>query len=161
MVNFPNNKIPGRTLLPRKRVIEEARKLRGLPHIHLGRNPLAGVDCLGLLCCVADALGVSDSMPGYDYMSYKTFGFTPTHKPDSLVQLLEAPLVRINNEDKGLGDIEVYWIRRRTIPCHAAILTDKGHLHSIGPNKKVVEQPRSRFWDKRLVAVFRFPGIEV
>lgn len=160
MVHFPHNKIPNLHPLPRMRVVEAAREFVGLPHVHLGRSKKRGVDCLGLLCCVADLLGVSDFMPGYKYRAYTEKGYDVLSHPDSLVSLLEEPLSRIENiEDRGLGDIEVYWIRHKMVPCHTAILTDKGHLHCV-QGKKVVEQPRSGFWDKRLVAAYRFPGVE-
>jgi hypothetical protein len=157
---YPNNQIPGRDLIPRMRVVEEARKMLGVPYVHLGRNPYRALDCLGLLCCVADALGVSDHMPGYDFLDYVNSDYNRVENPEGLVGLLSKPLVQLENiEDKGIGDIEVYWIRHQRVPCHAAILTDVGHLHSL-QRKEVVEQPRSNFWDKRLVTVFRFPGIE-
>ena len=115
---------------------------------------------MGLVIGVAENLGITEYVPGWKSPDYTMKGYDVMSHPGSLISLMEEPCCRIENiEDRGLGDIEVYWIRHRMVPCHTAILTDKGHLHCV-QKRKVVEQPRSGFWDKRLVAAYRFPGVE-
>ena len=165
MVYYPNNKIPDLPLLPRMKVVEAARTLLGTPFLHLGRTKQSGVDCIGMLTCVSEILGLAEYMPGrlktgVGEEGYTTKGYDSLPHPNSLVSMMIEPLSRIENlEDRGIGDIEVYWIRHKRVPCHTAILTDLGHIHCV-QGKKVAEQPRSGFWNRRLVAAFRYPGIE-
>ena len=144
--------------ISREDVVREARKMRGTPYRHLGRAPGRGLDCIGLLFCVAKALGQTPYMPGFNYIDYVSDGYVIDTNKDSMISLLSRSLIRIDVEERGVGDIEGYWIRHRRIPCHTAILTDRGHLHSV-QGKRVLEQPRSGFWDKRLCGAFRYPGV--
>lgn len=134
-----------------RQIVKEARTYIDTPFHHQGRLKGIGIDCVGLLTCVASALGITD----YDNTSY-------SRDPDgvTLMQELQKIADEIDMQNAGVGDILVFWISSKSKkPQHLAIKTEKGMIHTYAHIKKVVEHSLGSMWTKRLVAAFRLKGV--
>ena len=132
-------------------IVAEARTYLGTPYHHIGRLKGVGVDCIGLVTGVAQALGITY----YDLLTY-------SRRPDgvTLMREFEKNLIKVTKEEGRAGDIGAFWfVGKAKLPCHAGIFTDHGLLHTYTNSGKVVEHVVNTFWAERTVQVFRFPGI--
>ena len=131
-------------------ILAEARTWAGTPFHHQGRFKGVGVDCLGLVVGVGRALGLSQA----DATGYP-------RQPDGAALLagLDAAYQRLPLGQQKPGDIMVFRIRRD--PQHLALLTERGgmiHVHAaVG---RVVETSLDATWSARVVAAYRYPGVE-
>jgi len=150
-----------RKLLPRMAVVEAARKYLGHPWVFGGRSRNgSGLDCGGLWVVVLEDLGLQDLMPFYNQPTTQRMLKSEPSDPNGLYSIVSRAWIEIPQEEAGLGDCEMYFLRDRNVSCHCAILTDIGFIHTHEGVGKVVETTRCRFWDKRITGVFRFAGIE-
>ena len=126
----------------RQKIIEEARKLIGVPFRHQGRDRRYGLDCVGVAVVVSKALGVYvhdradyGRWPGGNNLlvHIKNSGFKETTDPQP-------------------GDLLVFIMKR--FPQHVAIMTDKGIIHAHENSKKVVEHGFTDKWKKRLYKAY-------
>ena len=131
-----------------------ARTLIGSPYRHQGRNPVTGLDCVGVLVVVAQRLG----LPVIDRTNY------PVSPDGSLLDqlrrnLIEADLTQpYNVDDLNVGDVLVFWAtRQRSVPSHVGIRTDHGFVHAISTAKHVQEVSLTRNWVSRITNVFKWP----
>lgn len=138
----------------RTRIVEEARSYVGTRFHHQGRQKGLGVDCAGLLVGVGKALGLI----AFDRTDY-------ARQPDP--ELLLAVCRELGQElpigAQEPGDVGVFWIRKRSNVTHGGIFSDYhagglGLIHTYESVGKVVETALGA-WEKRLEAVFRFPGV--
>lgn len=135
----------------RYEIVKKAREYIGTRFRHQGRKKGGSVDCVGLLACVAQELGISD----YDR---KVYSSQPTE--GLLVSELKNICEEIPIEEAGPGDVLVFWISRKTKRTqHAGIMTDKGMIHAYQKVRKVVEHGLDDKWKSRLCTAFRFPGV--
>ena len=112
------------------------------------------MDCVGLLVLVGLQTGLSD----YDVMDYRrnTNGF------DFLAHLIEAGFTRKPLVLREPGDVLAF--RDGNYPCHVAILSDKHReehiIHSSAKARKVLEEPYTNEWPKKVVMCLAWPGVE-
>jgi hypothetical protein len=114
------------------------------------------LDCAGVPVHVAKTLGV----PLADYTRY---GRLPV--PAEMRAALDAHLERIPDERHAPGD--VVWMRFEKEPQHLGIVGDYVHgglslIHAYngaGVNR-VVEHRLDDTWRARIVAAWRYPGVE-
>ncbi|MBK3333562.1 C40 family peptidase [Burkholderia pseudomallei] len=133
----------------RQQFVDEARTWLGTEYQHQGRLKGVGVDCIGLLACVARALGLSDA----DYLDYE-------RRPDGRLRpVLEQHLIRIPLDEADAADVLLFaWA---STPIHIAIMTDAAHvIHAYIPNRKVVESRLDEAMRSRVVAAYHVPGVE-
>ena len=92
-------------------IVAEARTWLGTRFHHQGRVKGVGVDCAGLIVCVAQAVGV-----------YITDCSDYTRIPDGelLKQLCDQQLISIAHHDIAVGDVLLFRIERE--PQHLAIV---------------------------------------
>ena len=134
------------------RIVEAGRELLGTPFHHQGRAPGVGVDCVGLLVCVARAL----SIPHRDSRTYRR-----RPEGDRLErELAVSGLIRIEVEEAQAGDVLAFWIRRRTDVQHVGIMTGAGLLHTWAASGRVVEHRLDEFWSSRVASAWRYPEAE-
>ena len=135
-------------------VYTEARKWIGTPYLHQGRTK-HGIDCVGLIQKVGDALGVP-------YVDRNDYGRSPdAHK-------LMAHLYKYLHQAKIDGDKPgLLGVFRETIrPCHTGIfgLDAYGNItviHARADIRKVVEEVFINGHNKlNLVNVLAMPGLE-
>lgn len=131
----------------RQRIVATARSALGTPFKHQGRQPGVGLDCVGLVIWVGNALGLTrlsianyPRLPKGDRLlcAGEEAGFTA----------VEAPLP---------GDVACFRLERD--PQHVAILTDRGAIHACQARGRVVEHRLDAVWRGRIVSVFRYPGV--
>lgn len=133
--------------ITRQQIIDAARSYLGCRYHHQGRTR-AGIDCAGLLVCVARDVGIStEGDQG---------GYSRTPDGQSLKQALDAfgsPITAFQPGDFLL-------MRFDAQPQHIAIVTDVGIIHSYLSARRVVEHGLSDDWRRRIVAAYAFPGVE-
>jgi cell wall-associated NlpC family hydrolase len=131
-------------------MIEEARKLLGVPFVHQGRHLTCGVDCIGLLVLAARA-------DGQRLQDYATYSRRP--KPTELLANLEKNANRIDLDDVAAGDLLVFCVPYRGVPQHLGIATDEGTLiHTDAHVGRVVEVSLTVAWMRRAHSAWRLRG---
>lgn len=140
----------------RQHVVETARQWVGTPYRHQGRKKGHYVDCIGLIIGVGADLGTTVIAPD-DY----------TDSPSGIM-LMEKARVQfdevLDRTEPLPGDIMVLWGWNRNEPQHFAIRSEHGGratmIHAFSKRKLVVEHGIDKFWEKRLMALFTFKGME-
>jgi cell wall-associated NlpC family hydrolase len=136
-------------------IARQARSYLGVPYVHLGRSR-HGVDCAGLVLCVAHELGLTD----WDDTHY-------SRQPDEahLRACLEQFCRPVCCGDcVQAGDVLLMEIRGRT--QHLAIVTEvpvgqkPGRLlHAYQTPGRVVEHSLDARWRRRIRGVYRWRGL--
>ena len=125
----------------RRQVVDEARKWVGVKWRHMGRDR-AGIDCGGLVCNVANALGV-------EHIDMRIY----SHVPDGfeLRAVMDKCLDRIDHTAARYGDLVL--MRWDRMPVHIGILSDTyqplGLIHAYAAMRGVVEHTFSGEWPAR------------
>lgn len=118
-----------------------AREYISTPFVHQGRLKGVGIDCIGLVVCVARESGLEIK----DYHGY-------SEQPG------QALLDMVSDQLNPGNDIGVFWYSRRGDPQQVAIFAPDNKLICVDPrSKKVVEMTYSKFWIRRLVSSFAWP----
>jgi len=139
--------------MKRADIVREARVLveAKTRHRHRGRN-IQGADCVGVLCVVAEALGVK-----YDDMD----GYSRAPHGDRFVAHLKSQLV-IARPPLRPGMVVV--LRDGAHPCHCGILGEKDGkltlIHSTVTRRQVVEEWWDGYWAQAFRCCLEFPGVE-
>lgn len=134
-------------------ILASARACIGTRFRHQGRLVDHGLDCVGLLVCVARQCGmtVCDS-PNYDRRP--AHGLLEKH-------LCLSGLSPVDLDDMQIGDVALFQFNGP--PQHVAILGDAHRpfsmIHSYMPARHVVEHRLDDLWRQRLVGAYRFPGV--
>ncbi len=137
--------------------------VRTLDHVAFldrGRS-MAGLDCLGVGCMVADHFGVpyQDAPPGYSLW--------PAHDRQ-ILRYFDRYLVPLRMDEpigaRWIGSVGV--VAGDQLPAHTGVFTWKrGMLHMVHARKDkgfVLEQPYSQSdrSEGRVIARYDFPGVE-
>ncbi|MBI3150090.1 MAG: peptidase P60 [Betaproteobacteria bacterium] len=138
-------------------IVAIARETIGTPYGHQGRVNGLALDCAGVPVHVARRLGMS-------FDDITNYGRLPV--PVEMRRALDANLVRVAKADMQIGDVA--WIRFQAEPQHFAVVGDYPHggfslIHAYNGAglRKVVEHRLDAAWLARIVAVWRFPGVEL
>lgn len=148
----------------RQQVTACARTFLGTPFRHAGRSKglRGGLDCVGLPLMIAGELGLCDTaglpLTGDTYKAY-----TPQPVNNIVLDLCAQHLQRVAMQDRQEGDVLVMKIPNS--PCHvgiyAGIVNEQPTLiHAYSGADGVVEHGIDTKWARRIVAAFRFPGVE-
>ena len=134
----------------RQDIIDKAREFIGTPFHHQARLKGIGIDCVGLLVCVANELGI----PIQDRTVY-------TSNPDgvTLKKELDQALNQIYLTEVAAGDVLVFWYTKRQYPQHVAIKTDIGIIHAHQSIHIVTEHSIPPKWQKRIMLAYKYPGV--
>lgn len=149
--------------MTRQEIQDSARSYIGTPWRHQGRDRYMGVDCAGLVQCVAIDMKVPNPGP-QDYTNYE-------RQTDGreLMHILTHWMIKKPVEAAKPGDVILMKHITARWAIHCGVLTDLGRqgmglVHSYGapgmPSAKVVEQGWTEDWRKRAVAAFEFPGVD-
>lgn len=128
-------------------ILGAARGCLGTIWQHQGRLPGIGLDCIGLLCVVAQAL----DMPYRDQTDY---GRIP--RPSVLLPALSENLDPITAEEAVVGDVVLMRSSDSLLPIHLGILTDQGLIHASFDRQKVVETGIDDSLKSLFVSWYRF-----
>ena len=128
---------------------EAARKYLGVPFEHTGRSHF-GVDCIGLLVCVAHDLELTD----YDNRNYSRVVNT-----DFLRTEIEKFCDLVPNSDVRVGDVLLFTVNGN--PQHCGLVTQieagaTSFIHAEETVGKVVETRLIMTWADRLERVYRW-----
>ena len=139
-------------------VVSAARAWIGTPYRHGASTWGAGADCLGLIRGIWRALlgAEPEAVPAY------TPDWSEATREERLWAAARRNLDEIAPAEASPGDVLLFRMRRRGPAKHVGILAADGqgrptvvHAYSgVG----VVESPLGEAWQRRIVAVFRFPG---
>ena len=129
------------------RVVEVARSYLGTKFHHQGRRKFIGVDCIGLIACVARELG-------FEFVDQTNYARLPN---DGELQAgLEKYLLPC---ELKVGAVALFKLDQE--PQHVGIVSDYGNgfglMHAYLQARKVVEHSLDEFWMKRLVTCYAFP----
>lgn len=164
-------------------VIAAARWYLGVPFGHQGRARVGDhaprMDCVGLLFCVGEDLGLSDR-EGVPIRRFDKCDYGPQPLDEFIHAECQRRLLTVNLFGKppleaptavnmNLAPGEVLTLRVPTVICHAAIVTS-GEPHPTmiyslpsGRDRKgglgVVETLLGDRWRHRIAGIFRFPGV--
>lgn len=142
-----------RTEVTRKQVVHEAKRWLGVPWKHQGRSR-RGVDCVGLVYCVALDLGLVEEgevrIPRYG------------PQPDgTLLSYFEQHMVRRPVSHLAPGAVMIFSFARS--PYHAGILTSvnpSSLIHAYARRRKVVpDMVDSVLWGRVPCALYDFKGV--
>ena len=110
-----------------------------------------GVDCLGLIIKVGNALNLFP-----EPFTYHNYNRLP--HDNLLLQECDRYAVKKGLLDALPGDILAFRIQSE--PQHLALLSDNNTLiHAYIQAKAVVEHGLTDDWQQKLVAVYRYPGV--
>ncbi len=110
----------------------EARALVGAPFRLHGRDPVTGLDCVGVAALV---FGVADVPRGYSVRTADGGG---------VAKLIDtAGLTRVRREPVA-GDLVL--LKSGPAQCHLAVMTDAGFVHADAGIGRVVETPGPLPW---------------
>jgi cell wall-associated NlpC family hydrolase len=135
-------------LIARADISQAALSLLGTPFHAQGRAPGIGLDCIGVVVCVARACGI----PVADRTAY------PMRPNGELRGELESRLVRVTGSPRE-GDVLLMALDRE--PHHVALVIDGNRIvHAHMRARKTVVQTYTEYWRSVTVAAYRFPGVE-
>lgn len=132
-----------------KDVVKIAREYLRTPWVQTGRlkGEKGGVDCIGLIICVYNELGLNIPIDEH-YSMEDEFKL--------LLTRVQSRCVLVENSSYQAGDIMLF--RGRMMHNHAAIYTDEKtiiHAYNSEAYMMVVEQPYTASWGMRLFGVYR------
>ncbi len=154
----------------RIQVIEKAREYVGSPYRHQGRVKHKAIDCLGLIACVAEELGIVDPS-GQPILRNQHLDYPPTGDSKRLLAEFCEPRL-VERKDIQLGSILALKLAKE--PIHLAICASLGgslsmiqvcsalprlgtrHLPGGG---SVAEHVMDHAWKQRICRIFDFAGI--
>jgi cell wall-associated NlpC family hydrolase len=126
-----------------------AMSMVGTPFHAQGRVPGVGLDCIGLVACVARACDI----PHEDKAAY------PLRPNGELQPALDAQLVRVDGEPQA-GDVLLMAFEKQP-PHHVAMFVgNQQFVHAYVTARKTALQSYTEFWRQKVVAIYRFPGVE-
>lgn len=132
----------------RSDISKAALAMVGTPFHAQGRMPHIGLDCIGVVVCVARELG----LPHSDVAAY------PMRPNGMLRPILEEQLVRAHREPLE-GDVLLMSFAGE--PHHVAVMVDGDRIvHAYATVRKCVVQSYTDHWRAKVRAVYEFPGVE-
>ena len=127
-------------------IVDKAREYIGTPYKHQGRLKGVGVDCIGLVICVAKELGLS---------AYDTTDYGRIPQRDFLLHESRKNMHEISYGDIEPGDVILFEFIKG-YPQHFAIYAGNEYIiHSYESNESVVEHRMCGAWKRRIAGVFR------
>ena len=138
------------------KVVEKAREYVGTPFHHQGRQKGVGIDCIGLIVCVAKELGIK-SRTDPNAQDVVDYGRVPDGK--LLFWHLNEHLLPVEQAAMQPGDIVCVAFDKH--PQHVGIVGDYRHgglsiIHAASKHGEVVETRLMFTAAMRFVAAFRF-----
>ncbi|OLE54576.1 MAG: hypothetical protein AUG51_07785 [Acidobacteria bacterium 13_1_20CM_3_53_8] len=135
-------------------ILREARKLLGVPFKLEGRNPTTGLDCAGLVICVAQAFGCFRGLDYRPHSSPSTSGAFPA--------AVQRETQRIPAASAKPGDI-LYLSFKGMRAAHVAIVSALSPLrviHAGDMTEKVIEAPLNARLKQFIVCAYQFRGLK-
>jgi cell wall-associated NlpC family hydrolase len=126
-------------------ILLTARDCIGTPWQHQGRLANVGLDCIGLICVVANVLGM-------DYKDSATYRRIPHN--GELEKALNENLIIIDEQSAQPGDIIAMHLDGE--PCHVGLLSNYGIIHADYRVGRVVETVLDDTTKSKITGWYRF-----
>lgn len=135
-------------------IVEAARTLVGTPYRHQGRQPGQGLDCVGVVICVARILELGD-------WTETNYGRLPN--PRRMGDILRAKMREVDGPPQPADVLWISFSNKRPTErtaTHLALCSGPGRIiHAYQPARAVVETTLSDDMRRRIVAIFRYPDL--
>lgn len=140
----------------RAEIVATARSWIGTPYRHQASLKGAGCDCLGLVRGVwRELVGPEpEAAPAYSPDWAEALG------EETLMDAARRHLVEIPAGAAGAGDVLLFRMAMGVPAKHCGIATGEGTLVHAYWGRTAVETRLVPWWQRRVVAAFRFPGLE-
>lgn len=131
-----------------------ARTWIGTPYHHQASVKGVGTDCLGLIRGIwLELYGAeSEAPPAYS----RDWG--EANGEETLLAAARRHLIELPRAEAKPGDVLVFRIRAASVAKHAALLASPASMIHAMEGYLVSEIMMTPWWQRRLVAVFSFPG---
>ena len=137
--------------LPDPKQIESVvRELVGVPYVHAGRDPAAGLDCLGLVCVFYKRFGIS--VPDGDGAPYERDWFR--RDPGRYLRGILQHGYPVDPADLRALDF-VYFSMAGAV-THAGVMVDTSRFIHVLEQRSVCVSRLNSMWRKRLAGARRF-----
>ena len=142
--------------MTRSEVVDAARGWIGTPYRHQASLKGAGCDCLGLVRGVwRELVGPEpETAPAYSPDWAEALG------EETLLEAARRHLTEIPAGSAGAGDVLLFRMVAGVPAKHCGIATGEGTLVHAYWGRAAVETRLVPWWQRRVVAAFRFPGME-
>lgn len=139
-------------------IIECARTWVGTPYVHHGRRKGKSCDCVGLIVGVGGDIGLD---------LYSRLDYSDHPRAEKLLKETGAVLEEQVDRDPMVqlvaGEVVAMCVGVASYPQHLAIIGEHDGrptlIHAFNKNEKVVEHGLTNWWRKRIVRVYRYPGV--
>jgi NlpC/P60 family putative phage cell wall peptidase len=140
----------------RQDIVTEARAWLGTRWMHQQSLKGQACDCIGLVKGVAIGAGLvpADFATRAEVTQFSGYGRRPDGR---LIVALDLFLDRVTAKPEP-GDVLL--MRFDKTPQHVAIVSDIGIIHAHATARRVVEHRLDEVWSQRIVAVYRFRGVQ-
>jgi cell wall-associated NlpC family hydrolase len=133
-------------------MVNEARTWIGVPFRHQGRSRL-GVDCIGLIICVRNAVGMwMDGM-------HETTSYPKRAIDELLLDKLNEYCTPLRRAEPGC--VVLFKWPKMQFPTHVAICTGENIIHSYRTVGQVCEVGYREPWRRMTRGFYRLPGVVV
>lgn len=138
-------------MISRREIVEEARRYLDTPFKHMGRIPGVGLDCAGVVVCIAQNLGLSG-----DYVDLTYYPRDPVSM--MMTDIIEQHMDKIPVSAATAGDvIHIAWAK---YPQHLAVMSgDETIIHAHEDAGRVVETHLGIYMQRCIRGVYRFRGV--
>jgi hypothetical protein len=146
----------------RKLVVETARSYENTPFHHLGRVKGTGVDCVGLVLCVAEDLGLKD-VHGVPLLRNDYTDYSPQPLGDFVMHECKYRLI-----EKSIGSMlpgDVITMKVPYSACHAGFVVERHGalyvIHALNSSTvpRVMEHILDKKWHHAITGAFSLPGV--
>jgi hypothetical protein len=147
--------------LDRSLIFQKAREYFGTPFHQQGRVKGRGLDCVGIVLCVGEDLGLRyrDGRP-IGRFDYRDYGMYPVM--DYMQE--EAEKIFIKKELGAMIPGDILTVRAPFLVHHMAVVSQLkqglGMIHADGGLGKIVEHLINSRWRSRIAGVFAYPGVD-
>lgn len=141
--------------ISRDAIIAAARNWIDTPWRHQGRDGDRGIDCVGLIVCVAADIGI----PIDDLRNYRRVATSRQMEAE-----FDRRMIRRKIAAHAPGAVLLF--KYRPFPRHVAIGTMRDgqpwivHSRQDAGRGRVIEEPYSETWKSRLAVAYDYPGAE-
>lgn len=152
---MPDRKINVRRHSPDD-VVAIARAWIGTPYHHQASQQNVGVDCLGLV------RGIYRTLYGFEAEQPPAYSkdWAEAGKQETMIAAAARHLVKKEIKDLQTGDVILFRIKSHSVAKHAGIATSTTSMVHAMEGVPVREEHLTRWWLRRIAAVFSFPGTE-
>ena len=143
-------------MVTREAIVAAARSWLGTPYHHQASCKGVGSDCLGLIRGIWRELygPEPEAMPAY------TRDWGSATGSETLLEAACRHLIKIEDmSGRAPGDVLVFRMRDEGVAKHVGILTRASRLVHAQEGLGVIEIELGRWWRRRAVAAFSFPGV--